>query len=131
MSLLRTFVLRDPGHYRNLLGFIGANWEACAKRERPLEIVVSEYKAKRSDAQNKRYWAILNEIAESAWVDGKQFSSDAWHERFKRVLIGSEELPGGGEVGISTTTLDVAEFSTYMDKIESYAVSELGVEFAA
>lgn len=131
MSLLRVFVLRESGHLRMLQGFIGANWAACAKAGKPLEIVITEHKAKRSDQQNRRYWALLNDIAEAAWLDGKRFSADAWHEHFKRLLIGSEELPGGGQVGLSTTTLDVMEFSTYMDKIEAYVTTELGVQLGA
>jgi len=128
---LRLFILRQEGHLRNLQGFLGANWKAMADQGRPLSVMVTEHKAKRSSEQNRRLWALLNDIAANAWIEGKQFSADAWHEHFKRTLIGSEELPSGGSVGISTTTLDVGEFSSYMDKIEAYAATELGLELAA
>jgi hypothetical protein len=60
------------------------------------------------------------------WIDGKQYSQDAWHEHYKRKFIGIEEIPGGIQ-GISTTTLSVKEFSEYCDKIE-YDAIELGAE---
>jgi hypothetical protein len=127
--MIRTFVLRDPLHKNSLFSFIESNWQALARQETPMQVVVTEWRAKRSSDQNRRYWAILNEIAQAAWLDGRQYAADVWAEFFKRRLIGEEELPGGGSVGISTTTLDVAEFTSYMDKIEAYAVSELGVQF--
>jgi hypothetical protein len=128
--MLRTFVLRDLHHVTGLTSFIAQNWLAMAKEGKPLAVTVSEYKAKRSGEQNKRYWALLNEIAANAYVDGKQFSAEAWHEHMKRTYIGCEETPGGGTVGISTTTLGVGEFADYMTRVEAYAQDVLAVEFA-
>jgi hypothetical protein len=70
---------------------------------------------------------VLNEIAANAWVDGKQYSAEAWHEHFKRQFIGTEELPGGSTAGISTTTLDVGAFSEYIERVIQYAAEHLGV----
>jgi hypothetical protein len=89
---------------------------------------VTEHKAKRSGDQNKRYWAILDDISVNAWIEGRQYSSQAWHEFFKRKFIGFEETPDGGLVGISTKTLSTVEFAEYSNKIEAYAATELGVE---
>ena len=92
---------------------------------------MQEYGEKRSIPQNKRYWkALLNEIAANAWVDGKQYSALAWAEFFKGKFIGFEETPDGRQIGISTTTLNVAEFSAYMTQIEAYAAQELGLELS-
>ncbi len=71
---------------------------------------------------------MLRQISEGAFVGGRQFSDEAWHEHFKRQFIGLEELPGGGQAGISTTTLSVAEFGSYMERIEAYASTDLGIE---
>ena len=126
--MLRTFILQDESRARALYQFLKSNWPACAKAEKPLAVTVQEHGAKRSRPQNKRYWkALLGEIAANAWVDGRQFSEDAWHEFFKGKFIGLEETPDGRQVGISTTTLSVAEFSEYMTKIEAYAAEELGL----
>jgi hypothetical protein len=125
--LFRTFVLRDEPNARHLWAFLKSNWRALAGTGRPLSVTVAEHKSKRTLEQNKRYWAILNEIAELAWVNGKQYSADAWHEYFKGLFIGYEETPDGRRAGISTTTLSVAEFSDYMTRIEQHAADELGL----
>jgi len=126
--LLRTFILREEVNANALWSFLKANWRHTAKAGKPLAVMVQEYKAKRSGDQNRYYWRTLNEIAEQAWVGGRQFSADAWHEHFKRQMIGHEELPHGGTAGISTTSLSVAEFAEYVGKVEAYAAGELGIE---
>ena len=126
--LLHTFILREEVNANALWSFLKANWRDTAKAGKPLAVTVQEYKAKRTSDQNKYYWRTLNEIAGQAWVGGKQFSADSWHEFFKRQMIGHEELPHGGTVGISTTSLSVAEFAEYVGKVEAYAATELGVE---
>lgn len=128
MSFQKQFVLRNEINAKALYAFLKQNWRAMANKGHPLAVTVSEYKSKRSVEQNKRYWLILNQIAESAWVNGRQFSADAWHEHYKRLFIGVEELPSGKEAGISTTTLDIEEFGNYMTRIEANAAQELGVE---
>lgn len=125
--MLKTFVLRDEIALRQLGAFLRSNWLAMAQAGKPLGIMVAEYKAKRNNPQNRLYWAVLNEIAASAWIDGKQYSADAWHELFKRRFIGIEELPGGGTAGISTASLSVPEFSEYVERVMQCAAEELGV----
>ena len=88
------------------------------------EIVFRKVQHKRSVEQNKRYWAILNEIAETN-VRGETYSAETWHRYFKVRFIGMEEtkLPNGKVVQepISTTTLDKGEFGEYMTRIEAWA----------
>lgn len=128
-ALLKQFVLRDDKSASSLWAFLKQNWRALAEQGKPLAISIAEHKAKRSTQQNKRYWAILNDIASNAWIDGKQYSSEAWHEYFKRKFIGCEETPDGGIVGISTTTLSTEEFADYSTKIEEHSLTELGIDF--
>ncbi len=128
--LSRLFVLRGPMECKQLHAFLKANWPACAQAGKPLSVQVSEHKAKRSAEQNRLLWAVLHDIAASAWVGGKRYSADAWHEQFKREFIGCEELPSGATVGISTASLSVEEFSTYIERIREYASDELGIELA-
>lgn len=124
----RTFVLRGKEQAQALHAFLKQNAAAMADAGKPLAVTVEEHKAKRSGAQNRRYWALLRQISEQAFVGGRQFSDEAWHEFMKRRFIGLEELPCGSSVGISTTTLDVTSFGEYMQHIEVYAASELGLE---
>jgi hypothetical protein len=125
--MLRTFVLRDEINCRQLYAFLRANWLAMAQAGKPLGVMVAEHKARRSNPQNRLYWAVLNEVSANAWVDGKQYSAEAWHEHFKRQFIGYEELPSGDRSGISTTTLDVGAFSEYVERVMHYAATQLGV----
>ncbi len=129
----KLFVLRNEINRKQLDGFLQANWLACAQAGKPLAVEIAEHKAKRSLPQNRRLHGILRDISEQAWVNGRQFDTDTWREMFKRKFLGVEEstLPDGTviECGVSTTTLDVAEFSLRMDQLEAWAVSDLGVEF--
>jgi hypothetical protein len=124
---LQTVVLKDEFSAKRLWHILKA-WKEYADQKQPLEIIITVWKAKRRPVQNRKYWACLNELAESAWLDGKQYSADVWHEHFKRTFIGCEEMPDGSQVGISTTTLSVSDFADYLNRIMAYAVSELGVE---
>jgi hypothetical protein len=86
---------------------------------------------RRSNPQNRRYWGqgVLAQIAAQAVVNGKQFSAETWHEQFKRMFIGFDELPNGQVIGKSSTKLTKAEFSEFCQKVEAYAATELGVVF--
>jgi hypothetical protein len=124
----RVFVLRSEQHAAQLHAFLKQNAKPMAAQGRPLAVHVTEHKAKRSTEQNRLLWATLNQIAEGAWLGGRQFSADSWHEFYKRKFIGCEELPDGSQVGISTTTLSVGEFSDYIERIRQHAATELGIE---
>lgn len=95
--------------------------------EDDLELIIRKRVYKRSAEQNKRMWALLNEISEGLPVQGVTHSPEAWHLYFRQKFIGSEDLtlPNGKTIvqPISTTTLDVSAFSEYMTQIEAFAAS--------
>lgn len=126
---MRQFVLRTDGNAKQLWGFLRSNWLAMAQAGKPLAVTVEEHKAKRSGAQNRLYWRLLTDISDTAWVDGKQFSKDAWHAWFAGEFIGWEELPGGQRSPISTASLSVPEFTNYIERVQQHATEQLGVEF--
>ena len=138
-ALARTFVLHTAEHAQALLAFVKANAGAMAKQGQPLEVRVSVHKAKRSSEQNALMWVLLTQIAEQSWVAGRQFDAEVWHEHNKRELLPEETargvkkwdyLPSGDRVlAMSTTDLDVSEFSTYLEKLQAKAAVELGVIF--
>lgn len=103
-------------------------FQAAKQFADPYEIVLRPLKAKRSGDQNRRYWALLREVAANVWVDGRQYADEVWHEHFKRAFIGCEEivLPSGERqvFGISTTTLTVADMGRYMDEISRWCVEQ-------
>jgi hypothetical protein len=133
MSLHRTFILRRDLDVAAVTVFIRSNWQAFADST-PLAVTVMPHKDRRSLQQNARLHAILTEISDQAWIRGRRYDVDTWKEFFKMRLIGTEELamPDGKVVerGISTTTLDVAAFADFMDRITAHATSELSVIFS-
>ena len=85
----------------------------------------------RSLEQNARYWSrgVLWQIANQAIVGGQKFTPELWHELFKKMFLGVEQLPDGSVIGKSSTKLTVTEFSKFVEQVEAYAVTELGVVF--
>jgi len=72
----RTFVigLLATLRPRMLMAFKAA--EALVKSGEAVEVIVRIRKSKRSIEQNKRYWALLREVAATVWIDGRQFSDE-------------------------------------------------------
>lgn len=124
----RTFILRSEKQIPLIEAFIRANLGA----DRPLAVVVSEPRAKRTQEQNDALHALIRQIAAEAYVDGKQYSMTAWKEFFRDRFVSNDriELPDGRTVmrHRSTTELSVGEMSELIDAIKSYAATELGLE---
>lgn len=125
MDQSQTHVLRTPRDAERVSAFLirlslqaGQAWEVIV---RPLE-------EKRTIDQNKRYHAVVAEIAEQVVLDGVRYHPDIWKEQFKRWFIGSNEvqLPNGECItsGISTTTLSKRAFCDYMTQIEAWAAEQ-------
>lgn len=93
--------------------------------------VLTVKRQKRTQKQNKRYWGngVLSQIATQAVINGRQYSTESWHELFKRMFIGVEELPDGSVIGKSSTALTTVEFSEFCTQVEAYAATSLGVTF--
>lgn len=132
--LYREFVLSSPAAWQALAQLVAANAKAFIDRGRPLRVIVTEDEKKRTDSANHFYWgAVLTTIAEQAWVDGRQYSKDVWHEHFARLYLPHTEIvtPYGEIVSRrkSTTELTVSEFSEYLQRVQSDAASSLGVMF--
>lgn len=117
-----------------------------------MEVAFRPRKRARSPSQNALMWgARLKEISEQAWVAGKQFSADTWHEFLKREYLpeGNEEdfarlvknpdtyrkwdwLPNGERrLAGSTTELTTLGMTRYMEQVEAYCAQELGVQFSS
>lgn len=132
-ALYREFTLRNGGVWNGLVAFIKANAPAFAEKGEPLRIIVTAEERQRNNQQNRFYWgAVLRAIAEQAWIDGRQFDKDTWHEFLARKYGVSDELvlPDGEIITRrkSTTQMSVGEFSTYLNQCQAYA-AQIGVEF--
>ena len=89
---------------------------------------------KRSDAQNRRLWAMLTDI--SAQVDwyGHKLTSEEWKDVFSASLKRTKVVPGldGGFVvcGQSTSKMTKAEMSELQELMEAFG-AEKGVRFVS
>ena len=89
---------------------------------------------KRSDAQNRRLWAMLADI--SAQVDwyGQKLTSEEWKDVFSASLKRTKVVPGldGGFVvcGQSTSKMTKAEMAELQELMEAFGAQQ-GVRFTA
>lgn len=116
-----------------------------------LEVLIREPVKVRGMDQNALMWVgPLADIAAQAWVSGRQYSAEVWHESFKRDYLPEEDAtdlcelvkdpftwrkwdwtPNGDRVLIgSTTDLTKKGFSQHLEQIHAYG-SLLGVQFGA
>ena len=109
--------------YNNLGVWLEANAE--------LEVCVRPYNSKRSVEQNRRLWKIYGELADKAWVNGRRYSAETWHEYCKGMFLGYElkAMPDGTEIKtpISTTTLNTAEMTDYQNRLQAWAAGNFGL----
>lgn len=133
-SLYKEFVLNGPVAWQAFKAIVRANAKAFNDNGRPLRVILTSSDRKRSTEANGYYWSfLLEQIADQAWVDGRQYSKDVWHEFFAQEYAEKIEfaLPDGSMMTRrkSTTELKVGEFSEYLQKVEAYAATDLGVRF--
>jgi hypothetical protein len=112
-----------------------------------MECVLRPYKKLSSNQQRRRMFGyVVGEIASQAWLQGKQYSAEVWHEFLKAKFLPEThqdgitregymkymELPDGSikMVG-STTQLTTLGHTNYVTECEAFAVQELGVRFSA
>jgi len=130
-------VLRSDNDARALVAALKLNRKPMADAGTPLQVTVTIYRASRKQEQNALYWVILAQIADQAWVAGRRFDAETWHVHCKRSFLpevnerGADKwrlLPNGDrELVMSSTDLNVSEFSTYLNEVQAYATTELGV----
>ena len=123
---------------------INAIQNAPIDSEYPLEVIIRKEQKGRSLSANALMWAgPLNDIAQQAWVHGRQYSALIWHEYFKEQFLPEfndplitkegykkyEETPDGRRVLVgSTSKLTKHGFSLYIENIYAYGAN-LGVKF--
>jgi hypothetical protein len=111
------------------------------------ELILRDYVKPQSHEQRKLMWGIrLAEIAQQAWIAGRQWPVEVWHEYFKEKflpdgLIEGEtldgyikwlDMPDGSRKMVgSTTKLTTKGQIVYMTQVEAFATQELGVQFSA
>jgi len=120
--------------------------------EKPVEVVIREQAKKRKLSLNAAMWAgPLRDIEENAWVGGRQYSAEVWHEHFKECYLPDENAPDFNPEHVvdpeayrkwdidpwkdmrvlvgSTTQLTDKGMRLYLLQMEAEAATEYGVTF--
>lgn len=97
-------------------------------------LVVEVRPEKRSDAQNRRLWAMLRDIAAQVDWYGQKLTDEEWKDVFTASLKRAKVVPGldGGFVvcGQRTSKMTKAEMAELQTLMEAFG-SEKGVQFSA
>ena len=116
---------------RPLMTTIYNNLGAWLEENAELEVCIRPYNSKRSIEQNRRLWSIYGKLADEAWVNGRRYSAETWHEYCKGMFLGYElkAMPDGTEIKtpISTTTLNTAEMTDYQNRLQAWAAGNFGL----
>lgn len=139
----RPFLLREAD---NVERAIAAIRNAPLDPKKPLQVVIrEEVKARKLDQQGLMWAGPLADIAAQAWVAGRQFDVEIWHDHFKREFLPEEfdpELCLDGyckwAIGIigdrvligSTTQLTIKGMAQYLEQVYAFGAN-LGVQFHA
>jgi hypothetical protein len=90
--------------------------------------------ATRSTEQNRRLWAMLNDISQQVEWYGHRLTPDEWKDVFSAAMKRTKVVPGldGGFVvcGQSTSKMTKAEMSEMQTLMEAFG-AEKGVKFTA
>lgn len=94
------------------------------------EVIVREHKSKRTLEQSAMAWAIVTAISEQVWVDGRQYSKEAWWLHLKREFFGPEyqQMPDGSMVEVEprSRVKDTKEFSEWLEFL-NWSAADKGV----
>lgn len=134
----RVVKCREDAHQAAQMAY--AHARSIIDNGRPARIAAVEHDDDRSLQQNRFYWgACLRDISEQAKIGGQRYTIDAWHELFRRQFLGYEiekvHVAGRRKPVInrrlkSTAKLKVRAFSAYLDELQAFAATELGVTFS-
>jgi hypothetical protein len=129
MSELDAFyVVRDEKILARVISVINGNWRGMLATGHPMLVHLMSENARRTIEQNRLYWKLLSNMAEGAWVAGRKYDKDAWHEHMRMLFLPRLEGPDGSSYPVSTSSLNVKQFAAYIDQIEAYAANDLGIE---
>lgn len=97
----------------------------------PYQIEIKVWHRRRSPEQNRRYWAVLQQIAMemARQMESEYHAPETWHEYFKAQFLGKDTLLVDGDAVLvqrSTAKLPVMEFLDYSEQVEAWA-AEHGV----
>lgn len=89
------------------------------------DVKISRHLPKRSIPQNRTYWMWINCISDETGHTAQEV-----HEVLKSMFLGMEiieALNTTTQRPVSTTKLSVTDFSSYMEKVQAWAASEMAI----
>lgn len=89
------------------------------------DVSIKLHRAKRSNEANRLYWEWIGIIASETGND-----REVCHKFFAKKFLGYDTREFGNEkiaIVKSTANLDTAQFSEYMNQVEAFASTELGI----
>ena len=118
--------------------FCRSMWEQGIER---LTVTVEPEDDAKTVQQGRFLWGVVySEIAHQATIGGVRYTSDAWHEFFKReylprrktkTLVAGRKRPVISTSLGTTKGLKIKPMSKYIERVIAYAVTELGVHFSS
>jgi hypothetical protein len=116
-------ILRDENLRQRVIELIGA-----LNLDKLWQITIEPYRKKRSLSQNALMWVWLEEVVKHVHETTGQDKDDI-HEFFKAKFLPARQVEMAGDTieYRTTTKLTTAEMSAYMNAIEAWATSELGL----
>lgn len=134
----RVILLRGEQQRETLLALV-RNLPVDDKK--PLQVTIQEETKQRGLNANAYYWVMLGQAAEQAYLEGRRYDADVWHEYVRRNVMADEitlkdgtvrskwiELPDGSTTIVSTTQLERKCFAEYVTTCEAF-FANLGVQF--
>lgn len=97
------------------------------KRRMKVEVIVREWKPRRSNAANRYYWGVVLQLIAEDVGDDKE----SLHRFFKLKFLRPREIQIMGEtfsVEPSTSELDAQQFHDYVKHVRLFALQERGIE---
>ena len=114
-------------HARSFVAELGA----MKAKGVPVVLTVEEFRAKRSNPQNRYYWSVVVALIHRALNEGGiEVTREGTHDLLKFRFLKEDHRVGPEEVITtvrSTTELDKLEFGTYLDECIRFAAEYLNV----
>lgn len=116
-------VVRTEAERTAAIRFIGV-----LSLEKPIRLTVEEVTKRRTLSQNALMWKWLNEVADKM-AEYSGHTPEEIHDFFKRKFLSPTLVTIAGETveRYTTTKMNTAEMSAYMDRIYAFVTGECGI----
>lgn len=114
------FILRNRTEREVLCEYL-----QCLPEDKAYDVSIKLHRAKRSTEANALYWKWIGIIASETGNE-----REVCHKFFAKKFLGYDTKEFGNEriaIVKSTANLDTAQFSEYMNQVEAFASTELGI----